>query len=111
MLYFVSYFGCLFNWLLFSQLTPLEPKPELVVVTKTKTTTERTYDTTTPGLQYLPPRSQTTKSRSEADVGSDEDKCKYNCQESGGCSVRILPKSGFVYGKSMGYGQDKYCKF
>ena len=102
MLYFVNYFGCLFNWLLFSQLTPLEPKHELVLVTKTKTTTEPTHDTTTPRLQYLPPRSQTTKLRSEDDVGSDEDKCKYNCQESGGCSVRILPKSGFVYGKSMG---------
>ena len=37
------------------------------------------------------------------------DKCKYYCQKSGGCSVRILPKSGFVAGKSMGYDHDNSC--
>merc|ERR1712039_156120 len=84
------------------KLASREPKPKLVVVNKSKTTTERTFDTTTLGVQPKTAKAVNTKSRPEADKRPDEDKCKYTCQESGGCSVRILPKSGFVSGKSMG---------
>ena len=86
------------------KLASREPKPKLVVVNKSKATTKRTFDTTTLGVQPKTAKAENTKSRPEADKRPDEDKCKYTCQESGGCSVRILPRSGFVSGKSMGYG-------
>ena len=43
-----------------------------------------------------------TVSTLEAASESAEDKCMYNCQESGGCSVRIVTESGFVSGSVLG---------
>ena len=45
-----------------------------------------------------------TKSVSTSEAASEaaEDKCMYNCQESGGCSVRIVTESGFVTGSVLG---------
>ena len=41
-------------------------------------------------------------STSEASSDPPEDKCMYSCQESGGCSVRIVTESGFVSGSVLG---------
>ena len=43
-----------------------------------------------------------TVSTSEAASEPAVDKCMYNCQESGGCSVRIITESGFVSGSVLG---------
>ena len=37
----------------------------------------------------------------KTDSSEDEDVCTYNCQESGGCSVRIV-STGFVSGNTLG---------
>ena len=41
------------------------------------------------------------KKDEENDSNDEKDECLYNCQESGGCSVRIISKS-FVSGATMG---------
>ena len=56
--------------------------------------------------EYILPASDSIAKRGGASsdfIGAtfDEDQCKYTCK-TGGCSVRILPKSGFVSGKTMG---------
>ena len=41
------------------------------------------------------------KDDKETDDNAEKDECVYNCQQSGGCSVRIISKS-FVSGATMG---------
>ena len=41
-------------------------------------------------------------STSEASSDPPADECMYSCQESGGCSVRIVTESGFVSGSVLG---------
>ena len=41
------------------------------------------------------------KQEEEKDSNDEKDECVYNCQQSGGCSVRIISKS-FVSGATMG---------
>ena len=54
-----------------------------------------------PGKMTKKPIGGSASGSKKEDSKKEKDVCTYNCQESGGCSVRIVSKS-FVSGATMG---------
>ena len=87
-------------------LQPTDVANTMKAIPKVEVVSEPTIEMTTKMIQTS---AKTTEQETTTSPEKAVDKCKYYCQKNGGCSVRILPKSGFVSGKSMGYDHDHSC--
>ena len=87
-------------------LQPTDVANTMKAIPKVEVVSEPTIEMTTKMIQTS---AKTTEQATTTAPEQAVDKCKYYCQKNGGCSVRILPKSGFVSGKSMGYDHDHSC--
>ena len=93
-------FNHFFNQYLTSYLLEGRQNNTLKANPKVEVVSEPNIDITTKvtPISEVPTEEVTTSAPKQA-----HDKCKYYCMKHGGCSVRILPKSGFLPGKVMGY--------